>query len=563
MAREISLSSLTDSEFSRLFRLINDSLHPFTESENISLSKEEEKDLLLILSQVSNEIRRLIRTTNTSFALIPNSQNHQFLSKAISHLITLLTFESRFIQHLAGNALVNLSEFIASSGKSWEFLIHSLCICFEFSISNISSCSFEPAITGVGDSDSGLLSLADLLKPKLKNASFLTAAGIIRILRNILKFLKEECDDELVQVFLDSVLMIRLSFQIPLDSLVLVSWLQLLHNYFQEVLCQPLTEVEDQDGSLEDSPFMSSISDGEVHSMHSCHLQRQAIFLFLRCSFSLINPRKDTGMDCPSATVKSGVAFDANSDLSCCGRQRGLLELYSWISEHLPVDMLVDQETYMEKCVNFSRSFIKLYVHEDDLLFKLLLQLLSLQACEEQQFHKERWASQDVREDVLFHVSNIFNPIHLFHLFLAELHYDHQVLLDYLISKDTGINCAEYLLRCLRKVCDSWQTFTEFSVFGEDKNQSSSKRRKVLPERSSFKIEPSAGPAKIIPLHLEKKFKGDLENRYAAYAFERAKDCLLSLKKSVENLHLKNLFPYNPVVLLKRLTRFQELCFKQ
>ncbi|XP_022751310.1 uncharacterized protein LOC111300007 isoform X2 [Durio zibethinus] len=650
MAREISLSSLTDSEFSRLFRLINDSLHPFTESENISLSKEEEKDLLLILSQVSNEIRRLIRTTNTSFALIPNSQNHQFLSKAISHLITLLTFESRFIQHLAGNAL----------GKSWEFLIHSLCICFEFSISNISSCSFEPAITGVGDSDSGLLSLADLLKPKLKNASFLTAAGIIRILRNILKFLKEECDDELVQVFLDSVsfcisnvpwdsmdeffggnggekdelrtvflgnfiqflcslveqfnfveglndsldkhailskiinfvpkllywclgkkgvcvnrcmsryfrhkllvLMIRLSFQIPLDSLVLVSWLQLLHNYFQEVLCQPLTEVEDQDGSLEDSPFMSSISDGEVHSMHSCHLQRQAIFLFLRCSFSLINPRKDTGMDCPSATVKSGVAFDANSDLSCCGRQRGLLELYSWISEHLPVDMLVDQETYMEKCVNFSRSFIKLYVHEDDLLFKLLLQLLSLQACEEQQFHKERWASQDVREDVLFHVSNIFNPIHLFHLFLAELHYDHQVLLDYLISKDTGINCAEYLLRCLRKVCDSWQTFTEFSVFGEDKNQSSSKRRKVLPERSSFKIEPSAGPAKIIPLHLEKKFKGDLENRYAAYAFERAKDCLLSLKKSVENLHLKNLFPYNPVVLLKRLTRFQELCFKQ
>lgn len=76
--------------------------------------------------------------------------------------------------------------------------------------------------------------------------------------------------------------------------------------------------------------------------------------------------------------------------------------------------------------------------------------------------------------------ADVFNPIHLFHLFLAEvplqrrkispksffylrkssfiscckvsvsllqISYDHQVLLDYLISKDTGSICAEYLLR--------------------------------------------------------------------------------------------------------------------
>ncbi|QHO02068.1 Type IV inositol polyphosphate 5-phosphatase [Arachis hypogaea] len=30
---------------------------------------------------------------------------------------------------------------------------------------------------------------------------------------------------------------------------------------------------------------------------------------------------------------------------------------------------------------------------------------------------------------------------------LIQIHYDHQVLLDYLISKDTGISCAKYLLR--------------------------------------------------------------------------------------------------------------------
>ena len=103
---------------------------------------------------------------------------------------------------------------------------------------------------------------------------------------------------------------------------------------------------------------------------------------------------------------------------------------------------------------------------------------------------QERGAFQEMKEDVLLHVSHIFNPLNLFHLFLAEasvshsddtniltssgifvfhlfeldaqllflfllhyvlfilqLHYDHQVLLDYLISKDTGISCAEYILR--------------------------------------------------------------------------------------------------------------------
>ncbi|XVF61898.1 hypothetical protein PTKIN_Ptkin08bG0171600 [Pterospermum kingtungense] len=654
MAREMSPPSLTASESSRLCLLINDSLHPLTQSEKTSLSKEEEKNLLIILSQVSNEIRRLISTSSIN----PNPLSHQFLSKAVSNLIALLTPESPYIQHLAGNVLVTLSEFVALSGKSWEFFIRSLCICLELSISNVSSCSFEPSITGIGGSDSDLLSLVVLFKPKLKSASLFTVAGIIRILRNILKFLKEECVDELVQVFLNSisfcilnvpwesmdgifggnggeedelrtlflgnfiqflcslveqfsfvegfddsvdnhvilskiidlvpkllywclgkkgeyvntqislyfrhkllVLMIRLSFQMPLDYLVLVSWLQLLHDYFQDFLCQSLTEVEDGDDSLEDSPFVLSISNGEVYTMHSRHLQRQAIFLFLRCSFSLINPTKETGMHCPGETVKPGLAFDTISDLRCYGRQKGLLELYTWLSQHLCLDMLVDNETYMEKCINFSFSFLKLYMHEDDVLFKLLLQLLSVQAFQEQQFQKER--CQDARGDVLFHVSNIFNPIHLFHLFLAELHYDHQVLLDYLISKDTGIGCVEYLLRCLRIVCDSWQTFTEFSVYGEVKNQSSSKRRKVSSESSNLNIEPSYGSSKTIPSNLEKEFKGAPEYRYGEQAYEQAKDCLLSLKKSVESLHKKDLFPYNPEVLLKRLTRFQELCFKK
>ncbi|OMP02125.1 hypothetical protein COLO4_11329 [Corchorus olitorius] len=625
--------SVSDSELSRLCCLINDSLHPFTESEKVSLSKEEEKTLLLILSQVSNEIHRLIETSSTSSPLIPFLENNQILSKAISHLIGLLTLESRFVQHLAGNVVVNLSEYIASSGKSWELLVHSLCICFAFSISNISSSSFEPSTPKFGGSDSDLSSPVVLFKPRFQNASLFTVAGITRILRNILKFLKEKCDDELVQVFFKSihlcilnlpwdsmddifggnggeedelrilflgnflqflcslvdqfsfveglddsldkhvilskiinlvpklllwclgkkgecvntcisryfrhkllVLMIRLSFQIPLDYSVLVSWLQLLHDYFQELLCQPLTKFQGEDDCLEDSPFVITISDEDMLSMHSSHLQRQAIFIFLRCTFSLINLRKDNGKHC--TTLESSLGFDTISDLSFYGRKKGLLELYTWLSEHLPVDMLMDHEIYTKKCINFSLSFLKL-------------------------FPEERLASQAVTKDVLFHVSNIFNPIHLFHLFIAELHYDHQVLLDYLISKDVGMSFAEYLLRCLRIVCDSWQIFTEFSVYDEVENQSSKKRRKLLSESSELQIEPSLGSEEIVPLLPEKKLKGDVEYRTGKQAYKQAKDCLLSLKSSVENLHFKNLFPYNPEVLLKRLSRFEELCIKQ
>ncbi|CBI33272.3 unnamed protein product, partial [Vitis vinifera] len=114
-------------------------------------------------------------------------------------------------------------------------------------------------------------------------------------------------------------------------------------------------------------------------------------------------------------------------------------------------------------------------------------------------------------------------------LFILQLHYDHQVLLDYLISKDTGISCAEYILRCLRKICESWDLFVEFSVTGKFMSQSFRKKRKVFQN----------GP--------DSQERGSREQ-----PFKEAKECLLSLKNSVENLHQKSLFPYNPQVLLRR-----------
>ncbi|KVI02657.1 hypothetical protein Ccrd_019051 [Cynara cardunculus var. scolymus] len=53
--------------------------------------------------------------------------------------------------------------------------------------------------------------------------------------------------------------------------------------------------------------------------------------------------------------------------------------------------------------------------------------------------------------------------------------------------------------------------------------------------------------------------KTDLTNQETCkQPFYAAIDCLLLLKKSVENLHQKNLFPYNPEVLLRR--NFAKAC---
>lgn len=177
---------------------------------------------------------------------------------------------------------------------------------------------------------------------------------------------------------------------------------------------------------------------------------------------------------------------------------------------------------------------------------------------------------QEVKHDLLFLVSNLLNPIRLFHLFLAELHYDHQVLLDYLISKDTGASSAEYLLRCLRTVCNSWDFFAEFSLGEEVINQAHRKKRKILVDGLDFQKSLSSAQHEgdVAPLSLQKGSKrehkcGSKQRGIKRLPFEDAMECLLSLKNSVVNLHQKKLFPYNPNVLLRRLRRFEELCLKQ
>ncbi|KAM1529407.1 hypothetical protein ACFX1Z_018620 [Malus domestica] len=616
----------SDSKPSRLCRLDDDFLRPYTESGVVLVAQE--REVLVTLSQVLRQVKLWTQ------ALDSDSGN-----------MVLLTVESQYVKHLACSVLVAVSEFLVDSGSNWEGFIRLLCVCMNLAITVAVSCSSSCSVDGADDLHSGSSRLILALKPKLENADWSIAAAVVRVLRDIRKYLKSEDDHELVEAFFDSinsvfstvpwnlldeihvgakpdaqkgsradamfqrslflgnliqflcsmveqsgseeasggsidkhhpvfstfitlvpqlfcwclgeqahcinfnkcisqyfrhkllVLMIRLIFRTYPQQSVLVSWLQLVHDYFGELLRQPITPLEYQDDCLEGSPFLSSVSDAEVNSLSSRHLQRQAIFLFLRCSFGLISSKEGTNNKCACAIWNLCLTCDSKTELECCGRKKGLLELYSWLQGHLPTDISVDHEMYFEKCVDFAKSFLQLYIKEDDVLFKVLLQLLSVPFCAEEQLEKEKGAFQDSEGNTFFRVLDIFDPVLLFHLFLLELSYDHQVLLDYLISKDTGISCAEYLLRCLRKVFDSWSLFVEFSMCRQATNRSS-KRRKV--QVWSCKGTQNGG-------------------KY----FKEAKGCLLSLKNSIDSLHRKNLFPYNPNVLLNRLTRFQELCLEE
>lgn len=160
--------------------------------------------------------------------------------------------------------------------------------------------------------------------------------------------------------------MIRLIFRVHQDSSLLALWLQLLHEYFESLLYQPISQRHSNlTDCLDGSPFLSRVSDGQkVHRTCITHLQRQAIFLFLKCSTSLIKLGKVTDTKCSCAFPSSCFTYELHSGLECCSPRKGLLELSEWLNRHVPLDLLVDYELYLEKCSHFTSSFLQLYMDE-------------------------------------------------------------------------------------------------------------------------------------------------------------------------------------------------------
>jgi hypothetical protein len=89
--------------------------------------------------------------------------------------------------------------------SDWDGFINLLCVCLELAITNALSDPSAPSSSEAEDCNSDSLKFEDVIKPRLKNANWCTVAGIIRVLRNILKYLKREDDDQLLEVYLNCV----------------------------------------------------------------------------------------------------------------------------------------------------------------------------------------------------------------------------------------------------------------------------------------------------------------------------------------------------------------------
>ncbi|KAL6889034.1 hypothetical protein ACP4OV_010060 [Aristida adscensionis] len=293
----------------------------------------------------------------------------------------------------------------------------------------------------------------------------------------------------------------------------IVCWLKLIRQYFPDLLHKPILQhIAKPDNILEGSPFLLNMV-GFVKSQDKStrHLQRQAIYLFLSCSIWLSCDGNDGKLKCSCKRddcLLGHKVYGCSNHCNCIG----LSEISDWFQR-----CYLDMSFESKSSTDFAFSFLQLYVEEDDMLFSILLELLDAPRIS---LNLDSMYATELIGAKLF--LSIFDPIHLFHLLLLLLHYDHLVLIDYLISKDVGVSCAQYLLRCLRLVSQSWHAFVDDSVYETKIEKLNSKR-----QRTSKDINCASGSS-------------NKEHRIGS-----------SCDSAVEDLQKKGLFPYNPKPLLR------------
>ncbi|KAF0926096.1 hypothetical protein E2562_021810, partial [Oryza meyeriana var. granulata] len=373
-------------------------------------------------------------------------------------------------------------------------------------------------------------------------------AKLADVIPKLVAILREQQDapESLSQYLKHKILMImmRLRPYMQQDCSHVVCWLKLLRQHFQDLLHGPILQhIARPENCLDGSPFLlSTVGLGETHDKSTRHLQRQVMYLFLSICICLAYTGNDSALQCSCKRdrILGHRVQDCSDHCDCFG----LSEISEWFQR-----CFLDTIFGLESSTDIALCFLQLYMEEDDMLFSILLQLLDAPLISLKIDSMEIKCSKLIGGKLF---SSIFDPVHVFHLLLLLLHYDHLVLVDYLISKDVGVHCAQYLLRCLRLVTQCWHSFIDDSIYEAKIDKLNFKRQKTFNDANSISGSSIEGPKLGSACHTKSKNKHQL--------FLNAKACLLSLKRTLEDLHKKGLFPYNPKPLLKSLARFEELC---
>ncbi|KAI4997255.1 hypothetical protein ZWY2020_052597, partial [Hordeum vulgare] len=254
-------------------------------------------------------------------------------------------------------------------------------------------------------------------------------------------------------------LMIRLKPHIQQTCSHIVCLLTLLRHHFQGLLHEPMFQHSTKlENCLEGSPFLlSGVVLGELQDKSTRHLQRQAMYLFLSCSIFLACCGNDSRLNCSCKSDHKGQGCTDNCNYF------GLSEISVWF-QRCCLDEILDSKSSTDIVL----CFLQLYMEEDDMLFIILLHLLDAPLISLAIDKMEtKWTSELIGAKLF---STIFDPVYIFHQWLSllsqsicytsySLHYDdHLALVDYLIAKDVGVHCAQYLLRC-------WDAFVDDSVY--------------------------------------------------------------------------------------------------
>lgn len=142
-------------------------------------------------------------------------------------------------------------------------------------------------------------------------------------------------------------------------------WIHLIHKYFDDLLLQPLSGGKpDETSAVEDSPFCSSISEPGKLDMMSHHLQRLAVFVFLKFSLNLVSSKENSDKQCTREDRRLCLTSDTSLDSEQCAKCQGLSELQKWLQVHVPADIFMYNKLHFDRCVRFTRSFLQLYIHE-------------------------------------------------------------------------------------------------------------------------------------------------------------------------------------------------------